>query len=423
MFEGLKKKFSNFVDSFAKKEKEEISAEEQKEVHPAPQPVAHNAPEIKAEQKREPVGETVLKVPPEKLLKTGKTLTDRALKGGERSPYILPSAVRKDLNEARKNNENTRSDEIRKEQAGRESAKVTFGTKLKGLVLRGVRVSDKDVEPFLEELKMSLLESDVNYDVTEKITDRMYKNLVEKTLTSNGMERQIRALIRASILEVLSNTPGPDVVTLAREAKASGNGPLRVMFLGPNGAGKTTTIAKFASMMKSSGLMCVLAASDTFRAAAIEQIGVHGDRIGVKVIKGTYGADPASIAFDAIAYAKAHDADIVLIDTAGRQETNKSLMEEMRKINRVAKPDLKIFIGESISGNALLDQVREFDTLVKLDGVILTKLDVDAKGGNTISILSETTVPIMFFGTGEKYGDLMPYEPEFIVNNVLPENN
>ena len=140
------------------------------------------------------------------------------------------------------------------------------------------------------------------------------------------------------------------------------------------------------------------------------------------MIKGTYGADPASVAFDAIAHAKAHNTMVVLIDSAGRQETNKSLIEELKKMIRVTKPDLKIFVGEAISGNALLEQVKVLNQAVGLDGIILTKLDVDAKGGNTLSILSDTTVPILFFGTGEGYNDIMRYDPAFIVDNILPNN-
>jgi len=165
---------------------------------------------------------------------------------------------------------------------------------------------------------------------------------------------------------------------------------------------------------------CVVSASDTFRAAAIEQAVFHAKKLGVEVVKGAYGADPASVAFDAIAYARAHGADAVLIDTAGRQETNRSLIEELRKMVRVNRPDLCIFVGEGIAGNALLDQVKQFDEALKLDGIILTKLDCDAKGGNTLSILSETKIPVLYFGTGEKYGDLMPYDPEFVVNSIVP---
>ncbi len=400
MFEGLKKKFSSFIDSVTKKEKEELKEQAPQADQPAPQKAVPETPQHKsaiqnmAERMR---AEEMLRQDREYNLGTGR-------EGAE--PVTPPPAP-----EAKK-----------PEPKPHKEAKVTLGTKIKGVVMGEVKINEKDVEPFIEQLKMAMLESDVNYDVAEKVAARLQANMVGKPIPSRGIEGKITEIIRESILEVLSKKPGPDVVQLAKSRHGTGE-PLKIMFLGPNGAGKTTTIAKFASMMKSNGLNCVLAASDTFRAAAIEQLSVHADRISVPIIKGGYGADPASIAFDAIAYARAHNADVVLIDTAGRQETNKSLMEEMKKINRVTKPDLRIFIGESISGNALLDQVREFGKAIGVDGVILTKLDVDAKGGNTLSILSDTETPILFFGVGEKYTDLMPYRPDFVVNNILPENN
>ena len=156
-------------------------------------------------------------------------------------------------------------------------------------------------------------------------------------------------------------------------------------------------MAKLANMFIKNSFSVVLSASDTFRAAAIEQTAIHAERLHIGVIKGKYGSDPASVAFDAVAHAKAHHINVVLIDSAGRQETNKSLMEEIKKIVRITNPDIKIFVGESITGNSLLEQVSEFNKTVGLDGVILTKLDCDAKGGNTLSILSETSVPVLFF--------------------------
>ncbi|MEM3781584.1 MAG: signal recognition particle-docking protein FtsY, partial [Candidatus Micrarchaeaceae archaeon] len=210
------------------------------------------------------------------------------------------------------------------------------------------------------------------------------------------------------------------ILELAKSAKREGKVPYVVLFIGPNGAGKTTTIAKLASMLTSEGVSCTIAAGDTFRAAAIEQIAEHASRLGVDVIKGAYGADPASVAFDAIAHAKSRKVDCVLIDTAGRQETNKSLIEELKKMARVSKPDLTVFVGESIAGNALLEQVREFSQAVKLDGIILTKLDCDAKGGNTLSILSETSIPVLYLGTGEAYSALVQYSPELVLSSILP---
>lgn len=308
--------------------------------------------------------------------------------------------------------------EARKET--KKAPDVTLVTKVKGTLLGKVKISERDAEPFLEQLRIALLQTDVNYDVAEKLTAKLHENLVGKEISAQDIPNGIRGEIRNSLMQVLSKNEGVDLLALAAEKKRKGNEPFKILFLGPNGAGKTTTIAKIAYMLGSKGIRCVISASDTFRAAAIEQAAIHAKRLGIDVVKGAYGADPASIAFDAIAYAKARGLGAVLIDSAGRQETNKSLIEELKKMVRVNKPDLCIFIGEGIAGNALLEQVKQFNEATKLDGVILTKLDVDAKGGNTLSILSDTQVPVLYFGTGEKYADLMPYNPQFVVDNIVP---
>jgi len=355
MFEGLKKKFSDFVEGLSKKEKQEEQALAEA-----------------SEEKKEG-------------------------KGAERR-----------VNEG----------ENKERQKGPD---VTLTTKIKGALLGKVRISERDAEPFLEQLRIALLETDVNYDVAERIVSKLHDNLVGKEVGTQDIKKEIRDEIRNSLMQTLAKNSGIDIIERARTNKEKGGGPFKILFLGPNGAGKTTTIAKIAHMLKANGLSCVISASDTFRAAAIEQAVIHAKRLGVDVIKGAYGADPASIAFDAVAYAKAHGIDAVLIDSAGRQETNKSLIEELKKMVRVNKPDLCIFIGEGIAGNSLLEQVKQFDKAAKLDGVILTKLDVDAKGGNTLSILSDTTVPVLYFGTGERYTDLMPYNPQFVVGNIVPD--
>ncbi|MGI0133693.1 MAG: signal recognition particle-docking protein FtsY, partial [Candidatus Micrarchaeaceae archaeon] len=201
-----------------------------------------------------------------------------------------------------------------------------------------------------------------------------------------------------------------------------GNVPVKILFLGPNGTGKTTTIAKLTNSFKNSGVSVVMSASDTFRAAAIEQMAIHAGRLGVPIIKSTYGADPASVAFDAIAYGRAHGINVVMIDSAGRQETNKNLISEVQKMVRIAKPDLTIYVGESTAGNAISEQIKEFGRFMKIDGIILTKLDCDAKGGNALSIAQVTGIPVLFFGTGEGYDALVPYSPEFVVDAVMPSN-
>ena len=207
---------------------------------------------------------------------------------------------------------------------------------------------------------------------------------------------------------------------LVKGRVSEGSKPVKILFLGPNGTGKTTTIAKLAYGFKNAGISSVLSASDTFRAAAIEQLEHHANKIGVPVIRSSYGADPASVAFDAIAYAKAHGIDAVLIDSAGRQETNKSLIEEMKKMVRVAKPDLIIFVGESTAGNMISEQIKEFSKFMAIDGIILTKLDCDAKGGGALSIAHTTGRPVLFFGTGEGYDALIPYDPNFVIDAILP---
>lgn len=228
--------------------------------------------------------------------------------------------------------------------------------------------------------------------------------------------------VRESMLSLLSNTKkGIDLEATIQDRIRGNEVPVKVLFLGPNGTGKTTTIAKIAYMLKHDGISCVISASDTFRAAAIEQTEHHANKVGVPVVKSTYGADPASVAFDAIAHAKSHGINVVLIDSAGRQETNKNLINEVQKIVRVAKPDITIFVAESTAGSALVNQIREFTNVAKIDGIILTKLDCDAKGGNALSIAKETGIPILFFGTGESYTSLIKFDPQFLVDNILPK--
>ncbi len=434
MFEGLKKKLSSFASRLAKKEEEKLEGE-QKAQEPAqqssadaekiPEPAAETKPQVpkhaeeqKAEvqevKKPEPAAEpTTVREDRYTDMPTAKTPIPASEAGPE-----APDAVARRPEKPK---------EVQKQaatpaQERKEQPRATIATKIKGIFLREISVKDEDIEPFIEDLRTSLLQSDVNYDAAEKILEGIRKGLVDKKLSSRGIDSQISQVIRSSILDILRKRSAIDLVKMAADMKSRGEMPLKILFIGPNGAGKTTTMAKLAHMFLKNGFSCVLSASDTFRAAAIEQTAIHAQRLGINVIKGTYGADPASVAFDAIAHAKAHRIDVVLIDSAGRQETNKSLMDEVKKMVRVAKPDLKVFVGESIAGNTLLNQVREFNAAVGLDGVILTKLDCDAKGGNTLSIISEADVPVIYLGLGEGYDDIMPFSPEFIADNIVQNN-
>jgi fused signal recognition particle receptor len=194
--------------------------------------------------------------------------------------------------------------------------------------------------------------------------------------------------------------------------------PYIISFIGVNGSGKTTSMAKLAYLLQKNNLSVVFAASDTFRAAAIQQLQEHADKLGVKMIRHDYESDPAAVAFDAIQHAKSKGIDVVLIDTAGRLHVNDNLMNELKKLIRVNKPDLKIFVGESITGNDCVEQAKLFNEVVGIDAIILAKADVDEKGGAAVSVSYVTKKPIIYLGTGQKYDDLQEFKPEIIIKNI-----
>ncbi len=302
----------------------------------------------------------------------------------------------------------------KKEDEKKLEVKLSLGTRIRSFISSDVEIKEGDVSELLDGLNLALLESDVAYEVAEHITGELKSKLIGMKVPKGSIDKSVKSAVRASLLEVLS-LKGIDLVNVVKERQK----PVKILLLGPNGAGKTTTMGKLSTLLKEAGFTSVFSASDTFRAAAIEQAEKHGERLGVRVIKHEYGADPTAVAFDAVNYARAHKIDVVLIDSAGRQETNRNLIDEMKKLNRVIQPDLKIFIGESIAGNALVNQVKSFSDAVGLDGVILTKLDCDAKGGTALSLSKATGVPILYFGVGQSYTDLIPFSAEFVVNQVM----
>ena len=206
------------------------------------------------------------------------------------------------------------------------------------------------------------------------------------------------------------------------EDKKKQGEPLVVMFVGINGTGKTTTIGKLSNYYLKKGYTPVIAASDTFRAGAIEQVTHHADNVGVKIIKHQKGSDPAAVAFDAVEHARAQGKELVLIDTAGRMQTNVNLMDEMKKIKRVSKPDLVIFVGDALTGNDAVEQAKKFNDAIDIDGVILTKADADSKGGASLSIGYVIKKPIMFLGVGQGYDDIMEYDPDWMLNQLFSED-
>jgi len=281
-------------------------------------------------------------------------------------------------------------------------------------------LTEKKLDDAIEDLKLILLRNDVAMNTADDICQNIINKLKGEQI---GRLFSTQSLLEETLEEVITNILTPDFeLDLLQEIqnnKASGDLPYVIVFLGVNGTGKTTTMAKIARYLKENGYSVVAAASDTFRAGAIEQLSYHMDNVGVNVIKGQYKSDPASVSYDAIDHAKAKKIDVVLVDTAGRQVTDKNLMREIEKICRVANPDLKLFIGDSLAGNDALFQAKEFNKYVGIDASILTKLDADAKGGAALSISHETRKPIIFVGVGQKYKDLKEFDPDLFISNVL----
>ena len=209
------------------------------------------------------------------------------------------------------------------------------------------------------------------------------------------------------------------IIEIRKKSNKEKGKPTSILFVGVNGTGKTTTLAKMAHRFINEGYTVVAAAGDTFRAGSIEQLEKHAERLGIRVIKQDYGADAAAIAFDAIQHANARHLDVVLIDSAGRMQTNKNLLEEMRKIVRVAEPDIKIFVGDALAGNDALTQARKFNEAIEIDGAILTKVDADPSGGAALSVAFVTGKPVVFVGVGQEYPDLQQFDPEWFAKKIV----
>jgi fused signal recognition particle receptor len=292
--------------------------------------------------------------------------------------------------------------------------KLTIGTKIKRTIARKAVITEDDVRQLLEDLNLSLLEADVAVSVADKIGEDMRARLVGKELSGRDDVRDVsRTAIKESLRQILRQER-VDILSRARQKK-----PFVMLFLGPNGHGKTSTIGKLAHYLKKNGLSSVIAAADTFRAASIEQIEKVGASAGVKVIRHNYGSDPAAVCFDAVKHAEAHQIDIVLIDTAGRSELNINLMEQLKKVVRVANPDMKIYIGEALAGNAAVEEARKFNETIGLDGIIMTKVDCDVKGGSLLSISYVVQKPVLFITTGQELDNIMPFTEDWFIEKVI----
>ncbi|MFB0567106.1 MAG: signal recognition particle-docking protein FtsY [Candidatus Bathyarchaeia archaeon] len=292
---------------------------------------------------------------------------------------------------------------------------------LSGLVnkVATTELKAEQLRPTLQGFKLSLIENDVAVSVADHICSEMEKRLDGVQVKRLEDKREIvKKNLREVLREILTANEKIDLLELAQEKRRMSQ-PLVVVFVGINGTGKTTSIAKVAKLLTKNGYSVVLACSDTYRAGSIEQLEEHAKRLGLRMIKHTYGADPAAVAYDAINHAKAHGINAVLIDTAGRIQTDRNLMNELAKIKKVINPDLTILTVDSLTGNDAVMQAEEFHKRIGIDGTILTKVDADVKGGSALSVAYATKKPIMFIGTGQKYDDLEEFKPEQFTQMIL----
>ncbi len=282
------------------------------------------------------------------------------------------------------------------------------------------QLSDEDLDKLVFDFQLALIESDVAQSVAEALTTEVRKSLAGAKVDRSADTSEVVGQRLAAVLQTAFEKAGSvDLVANIREKVKQTGDPYTILFLGINGTGKTTTVAKLASYLKNQGLSVVCAAGDTHRPGAIEQLTEHAGRLALKVISQRYGADPAAVGRDGVLYARAHHADSLIIDTAGRMQTNQNLMEEMSKIVRVVKPDFKIFVADALTGNDAVSQAELFNQHVGFDGAILTKADADVRGGAALSIVYSTGKPVLFLGVGQGYDDLAPFDTQKFLGSLL----
>ena len=289
------------------------------------------------------------------------------------------------------------------------SATKSFGQK---------ELKEKDIDEVLFELEIALMESDVATEVIDSIKSDLKKKLIGTTVEKEKIENIVKQSLRENISNLFDAAGKIDILSNIQKKKETGE-PYIILFVGINGTGKTTTLAKIAHLLQQNKFSVVIAAADTYRAGAIEQLSEHAKRLNLKIIAQNYGSDPAAVARDAVLYAKSHKVDCILIDTAGRMQTSKNLMDQISKINKVVNPDLRIFVGDSLAGNDTVNQAREFHQYTKFEGAILTKSDADARGGAAISIVKITSTPILYLGVGQEYKDLKIFDKDAFLESIL----
>jgi fused signal recognition particle receptor len=302
--------------------------------------------------------------------------------------------------------------------------KVVFERLKKGISSILSRISKTELkgdklDKVLWDFEIMLLENDVALNVAERICQDLRERLegVEISRFEN-LSEFVEKTLRESLVNILTTGSKIDLFKMAAKKKSEKE-PLIIVFVGINGTGKTTSIAKIAKLLTNEEYSVVLACSDTYRAGAIEQLEEHARRLGVPTIKHRYGADSAAVAFDSISHAKARGINVVLIDTAGRMQTNRNLMDNLKKVKRIANPDSTILVVDALTGNDAVQQAELFNKLVGFDAAVLTKVDADAKGGSSLSVVYLTGKPIIFIGTGQAYEDLISFDADWFVNRIF----
>ena len=425
MFNFFKDKLKKVLSKFSKKVEEEIEGapkpEEIKEEVKG-KPIEEEKTEDKKKEKKEPKKEVKEKEIREKLKEEKKKVEEAKEKPKEEKKEVeelkeeakeeLIEEEKKGIREVEKHEKLKKIGEVKEELIEEEPKKKKgFFQKITEVISKKA-LPEKQFDDLFFELEIVLMENNVAVEVIEKIKQDLKQELVEKPI----LRRKVKDIIIETLKKSLDELFDVDKINLIEKAKEKK--PFIICFVGINGSGKTTTIAKICKLLQKNKLKCVIAAADTFRAASIEQLQIHADKLGVRMIKHDYGSDSAAVAYDAIKYAQAKKQDVVLIDTAGRLHSNVNLMDEVKKLVRVAKPDLTLFVGESITGNDCVEQAQRFNEIVGIDGIILTKSDVDEKGGAAISISYVTKKPILYLGTGQEYDDLKEFDSELIISGI-----
>lgn len=414
MFKFLKEKIKDAVSNISKKvEEEKIVEEVTKQVEETQTP-EQEADEVTIEADIEEPGKQEESKEEKKQGFFSKLFKKKEEKAEEEIKEIEEQAeeleeIEEELEEEQKPLEV--DEEGRVEPVIEEPQKEGLFSKIKQKILT-TEISEEKFESLFEELEFALLENNVAVEVIDKMKEDLKKELVNKPIKRGEISSIVLESLRKSIDSLLT------FETINFEKRIKEKKPFILCFVGINGSGKTTTIAKVARLLQKKNLSCVLAAADTFRAAAIEQLEEHANNLNLKIIKHNYGSDSAAVAFDTIKHAEAKKIDVVLIDTAGRLHSNKGLIDELKKLIRVAKPDLTIFVGESITGNDCVEQAKQFNEEIGIDGIILTKADVDEKGGAALSVSYITKKPILFLGTGQGYDSLEEFDKEKILKNL-----